>query len=588
MISACGRYVLVLNGEIHNHRELRGRLGGDQRWRGRSDTETLLECIVVWGLTVALQRANGSFALAVWDTVEWRLTLARDRLGQKPLYWGVKDGVFLFASELGPILTSGLAPFRVDEGAVSAFLNLGYIPDPKSILRGIHKLEPARVLEVRCEGEGFIWQQEAYWSLAEAMGEAVRTRPSRSEAAWMEEVEDSFERAVRLRMATGSLGAFLSGGVDSGLIVAMMSKIADAPVRTFTISMPAGLDEAPRARELADHLGTNHTEIPISEQDCLSVIPKLPRIYTEPFGDSSQIPTYIVSAAARREVVVALSGDGGDELFGGYNRHIQAKRIWNVLSRLPSSVRWATAGLAASGIGQRAVVAASSLVLGGGVNERRVSRIQKGGQLLAARSVPELYRCLVMQWPEGETPTTAGGTWQIPLPVSLMEQKALDQVEQLMAIDMCTVLPGNMLVKVDRASMAQGLEVRVPFLDHEFVALALRVPPALKIQGGQGKVLLRRILARHAPPGWMDTPEAKRKTGFAIPLIGWLKNELRDWAEDLISDKALHDNPFLDAVAVRRRWNEFIQEGAAWEHPLWYVLMFQGWVKEHARYLDLS
>lgn len=589
MTSPCGRYVLVLNGGIYNHWELRERLGSDRRWRGRSDTETMLECIAAWGLRGALERVNGVFALALWDTLERRLSLARDRLGEKPLYWGLKDGILVFASELGPILMSGLGPFRVDAEAVSALLNLSYIPDPKSILEHVQKLPPGQTLEVRCTGDSLTCRQEAYWSLAEVIESAVTARPVLSEAAWLERVEGDFERAVRLRLSSDvPLGAFLSGGVDSGLVVATMVKIAATPVRTFTIGMDAEWDEAPRARELADYLGTIHSEIRITHQDCLNVIPKLPRIYTEPFGDSSQIPTYVVCEAARREVTAVLAGDGGDELFAGYHRHFQARRIWGAISRLPRPVHRVLARASASGTGQRAIVAASVFASSGGARGERMLRIQKAGRLMAATSVADLYRRLVTQWPGGQAPAAAGAGWQLPLPRALTEQTRWDPVEHLMAYDLATALPGDMLVKLDRASTANGLEVRVPFLDTDFVMLAMSVPPALKIQAGQGKAILRRSLARHSPPAWMETPAAKRKQGFGIPLAAWLRDDLRDWAEALLSERALRETPFLDATAVRSRWREFINGRAAWEHPLWSVLMLQAWVREHRRWLEFA
>jgi len=589
MVSAGGRFVIALNGEIYNHWELRDRLGGRRNWRGRSDTETLLECISEWGVRTTLNRVNGMFAFALWDRVTHRLTLARDRSGEKPLYWGMKDGVLIFASELGAILESGFGPFHIEPESVAALLNLGYIPDPLSILRNILKLEPGHVIEFRLDGGRIVGDKTAYWRFVDVLAAAVSSRTTQSDAEWEEEVETALERSVRLRLISDvPVGAFLSGGVDSALIVAMMAKVVDAPVRTFTVAMPAVWDESPRARRLAEYLGTDHTEIGISDQDCLEIIPKLPTIYTEPFGDSSQVPTYVVSAAARREVTVVLSGDGGDELFAGYHRHFQARRVWNGLSRLPRPVHRVLASMAGSNWGRRAIAAASVMASGGGVREGRMLRIQKAGRLVAARSVADLYLRLVTQWPMGQAPLAVGQNWTLALPGEIISLDGLDPVEQLMAFDICTSLPGDMLVKVDRAAMAHALEVRVPFLDHELVELAMRVPPSLKIQGGQGKVILRRILSRHAPPGWMEAPEAKRKTGFGIPLAAWLRNELREWAESLLTTDLLQSNPFLDERAVRARWKEFLEENISWEHPLWSVLMLQAWLQTHQRWLTIE
>jgi len=584
----CGRFCIVLNGEIYNHWELRREMGGSRSWIGRSDTETLVEGIATWGVTDTLRRVNGMFAFAVWDSLERRLILARDRIGEKPVYWGEVKGRFVFSSELRPILKSGLGPFELNPRAVDALLNLGYIPDPLCILLDIGKLEPGIILEVQAGEGGFSTRREPYWTLSEVMARAVRERPRRNKDEWLEEVESALKRAVKLRLLSDvPLGAFLSGGVDSSLIVAMMAGVSGAPVRTFTVGMPGEWDESPRARRMAQHLGTVHTEIPITEQDCLEVIPELPRIYSEPLGDSSQVPTFLVSKVARRDVTVALSGDGGDELFAGYHRHFAARRIWQRLGRVPGPIRRIADRAISSPYGERLARLASWAGSSGGRNRRRMLRLQKGFRLIGAQTEAELYRRLVVQWPEGRAPSGSARGWNPELPRWAEELEGLDTVERFMAYDLAMALPGDMLVKVDRATMAHGLEARVPFLDHELVGLALQVPPELKVDGTQGKLLLRRMLARHAPTGWMEEPEAKSKLGFGIPIARWLRVELREWAESLLSPSSLADRPWLDSRAVQRRWSEF-QNGAAWEHPFWSILMLQAWVSEYREYLCLQ
>ena len=589
MSSACGRFVISLNGEIYNHWDLRDRLGGAVRWRSTSDTETLLEAISRWGLSTTLKRVNGVFAVALWDSADRRVLLARDRIGEKPLYVGEHGGRFVFASELGAILNAGLGPFRIDGEAVQGLLNLGYVPDPRSILSGIHKLEPGTFLEVRSSADGFKIRQEAYWTLESCMNAALEHRRERTIGAWLDELEIALERAVeRQLIADVPLGAFLSGGIDSGLVVSKMASVASGALQTFTVKMPPPRDESQRAQQLADHLGTSHTEIPITEQDCIDVIPHLSRFFSEPLGDSSQIPMYLVSKVTREHVTVALSGDGGDELFAGYHRHFMARRIWNRLSRFPESVRRATAAAAGSVLGERAAMLASVLASGGGTNERRMLRIQKGSRLAGSQDVPDLYRRLVTQWPRSRSPVRGVKEWQVALPAWAGRMERLDPVERLMAYDLSMALPGDMLVKVDRAAMAHALETRMPFLDHEFIGVALSVPVDLKVKGRQGKWILRKLLERHAPKGWMDEPEARQKSGFGIPINRWLRGELRPWAESLLSRSKLKQTPYLDPDVVDERWNELQRGTGAWQHPIWSILSFQAWIDEYREHLIID
>jgi len=588
MVSRCERFVITLNGEIYNHWELRMALDPTSSWRGRSDTETLVEAVARWGIEKTLGRVNGMFGFAVWDRQERSLWLARDPLGEKPLYWGNDAGRFFFASELGAILRSGLTSFRVSQPAVHSLLNLGYIPDPGCIVEGVEKLPPGALLEVREGTNGWSIQRHCYWSLEGAADRARSTPALRSDGEWEEAVEKALTRSVQHRLlADVPVGAFLSGGVDSGLITALMSRVSPEAVRTFTVDMPGDWSEAPRARRMAEHLGTRHTEIPITEQDCLEVIPKLPGIYSEPLGDSSQVPTYLVAEAARKHVTVVLSGDGGDELFAGYNRHVIGGRIWRSLSQTPMGLRRAGDRALQTPLGREATKGVSWLLSGGGRRIMRSLRIQKAAGLLGAQTEADLYRRLVVQWPEGTAPLEGNGDWSLPLPTWVAHRGDMDVVDQLAAYDTELALPGDMLVKVDRATMAHALEARVPFLDPDLVELSLSVPIHLKTDGRQGKLLLRRILSRHAPPGWMDEPAAARKIGFGIPIARWLRGELRDWAEEILNPAGVRETPYLDPVAVQKQWRAF-QKGAALEHPIWSLLMYRAWHEEYREALTAT
>jgi asparagine synthase (glutamine-hydrolysing) len=577
MASRCGRYHIVLNGEIYNHRSLRDELGEVELWRGHSDTETLVEAIARWGLVPTLHRVNGMFALAVWDEQDSVLHLARDRIGEKPLYWGIKRGRLVFASELGPILTSGLGPFELDHQAIAELLDLSYIPEPRTAVLDVHKLRPAGLATIRLREAQFDVHETTYWRLEDVVVSALSQREPKSEREWLERVEQDLQRSVELRLISDvPLGAFLSGGVDSGLIVSMMAAVSGAPVRTFTVGVPRTENESRRASQLATHLGTEHTNLDITETDCLRLIPKLPGIYSEPFGDSSQIPTWLVSRVAREHVTVALSGDGGDELFAGYHRHYLARRLWKASQRIPAPFGKL---LASEWLGRLASATRR--------NEGARLRIQKGFRLLGARRVEELYMRLVRQWPAGQTPLKVGAMSDDMLPDWIARLDGLDAVERLMLYDLSSALPGDMLVKIDRASMAHALETRVPFLDHQLIHTAMRVPVEMKIRHGRGKYLLRTLLAKYAPRGWMEEPEARSKVGFGVPIRRWLRGELRDWAESLLADDKLAIHGLLNTSALHRAWKG-LQSGAHTNHhAFWTILMFQAWVEEYKGYLRL-
>lgn len=592
MHSACGRYVTAFNGEIYNHRELRTELersGMRAAWRGQSDTETLLACFARWGIVETLRRVVGMFAIALWDRSERRLYLARDRMGEKPLYYGWTQGAFVFGSELKALRRYPGFDNLVDRDVLALYARFQYVPAPYAIYRSIYKLEPGCVLSL-CASDASSRPCEApraparlgsltverYWSLAEVARRGLDD-PIGDERTAVDELEETLSTAVRLQaLADVPLGAFLSGGVDSSTIVALMQRQTTARMRTFTIGFEeSGYDEAENARAVARHLGTDHTELYVSPKQALAVIPDLPRLYCEPFADSSQIPTHLVSQMASRHVTVALSGDGGDELFGGYNRYVHGQRIWNAVGRLPRPLRRvAGAGLEAvapstwNAFGKCLPIASQAGSVG--------DKIHKVARAMARSDSPDdLYLSLVTQWEDSVTVWGARS-----LPTRLDDRAALRNVHEpehrMMLLDGLTYLPDDILHKVDRAAMGASLETRVPLLDHRVAELAWRLPLDMKIRNGQGKWALRQVLYRHVPRELIERPKA----GFAVPVGQWLRGPLRDWAEDLLSPLRLADEGHFSCEPVRRKWNQHLAGSHDWTPALWAVLMFQAWSRE--------
>jgi len=588
MVSASGRYVIAFNGEIYNHLDLRRALeqaGAAPVWRGHSDTETLLAGFDAWGIRASIERCTGMFALAVWDTQAHVLTLLRDRLGEKPLYYGWQgDGgraCFLFGSELKALKSHPAFHAEINRDALCLLMRHNCIPAPHSIYRGIHKLEPGCLLTVSLvRREPVI---ESYWSLAEVAVVGNRQPFTGSPEQAVDELEALLKSAVRQQMvADVPLGAFLSGGIDSSTIVALMQAQSTRPVHTFTIGFnEAGYNEAVHAKAVARHLGTDHTELYVTPQQALDVIPGLPALYCEPFADSSQIPTFLVSQLARRKVTVSLSGDAGDELFAGYNHYILARGVWGKLARLPLGLR---AGLA-TGIrslsptawnrllGPLQPLAPKSLRLA-----NLGDKLHKAAGVLGARSLDELYLGLVTHWePEGlvlggsEPATCLRGS---PLPLA-----GLDAVQRMMALDALTYLPDDILTKVDRAAMGVSLESRVPFLDHRVVEFAWRIPQSMKLRDGVGKWILRQVLYRHVPKELIERP----KMGFGVPIDDWLRGPLRDWAEALLDEGRLRAEGYFNPAPIRAKWTEHLSGKRNWQYLLWDVLMFQAWLeRQHA------
>lgn len=579
-----GRYVIVFNGEIYNHLDLRIKLedkGAVAHWRGHSDTETLLAAIAYWGLERALDLTCGMFAFGLWDRATRNLTLARDRLGEKPLYYGWSDGALLFASELDALLTYPGFDNEIDRSAVAAFLRFSYIPEPATIFQNIRKLQPGHFLRLTSPFDAS--PSRPYWSLESVALAGVR-RVSRGDyEALCGEVETCLEEVVASQMLSDvPLGCFLSGGIDSSLIAALMQRSSRGATRTFSIGFEnQRFNEAGHARLVAQHLGTTHTEFILTEANALSVVPELPKVYSEPFADPSQIPTLLLSRMTRQHVAVALSGDGGDEMFGGYNRYIFAPGLWRISSAVPKIGRIAggrlIAALQSFGANDRSVLRPAADIIG--LPLTTIDKLSKfGGVIARAHDSQSLYREIVSTFsdpaevllqPESETPG---------LGLSEGLDKILCLEEWMMAMDAVTYLPGDILVKVDRAAMSASLETRAPFLDRRVVELAWRLPLNAKIDGRIGKRILRDILYRHVPRDLMERP----KQGFAIPLDQWLRGDLREWAESLISETQLASTGVFDPSRVRLLWrnHQSKADNAGWR--IWAILMMQSWLLHHA------
>jgi len=593
MASPSGRYVIAFNGEIYNYRALRKELecppspqpypvAGEAvvSWRGHSDTEVMLAAFERWGVEGALSRFNGMFAFALWDRRERVLHLARDRIGEKPLYYGWMGNTLLFGSELKALKAHPAWRGEIDRGAVALYMRHTYIPAPYSIYQGIRKLLPAHVLSIPLlNGRREASQSRAYWSAKTVAEAGVRYPFAGNEAEAIESLDVLLRDAVALRMeADVPLGAFLSGGIDSSTVVALMQAQSARPVKTFTIGFhEEGYNEAKHAKAVAKHLGTEHTELYVTPAEAMAVISQLPEIYDEPFSDSSQIPTVLVSKMTRQYVTVALSGDGGDELFGGYNRYLWGRDIWRKIGWMPTSARVAMAhGLTAlSPQGWDRIISAMEPIL-----PRRLraslpgDKLHKLAGVLACASPEIMYRGLVSFW---EPESVVLGSSEPP--TALMERgqwvDVPDITQRMMFLDLVSYLPDDILAKVDRASMAVSLEARVPLLDHRVAEFAWTLPLAMKIRDNQGKWPLRQVLYKYVPRELIERP----KMGFGVPIDMWLRGPLREWAGSFLDESRLQKEGFFNSRAVREKLNEHLSGNRNWAYQLWCVLMFQAWLE---------
>ncbi|MCB1227813.1 MAG: asparagine synthase (glutamine-hydrolyzing) [Verrucomicrobiales bacterium] len=578
MCSTSGRFVIVFNGEIYNFKLLRVSLEEKgHAFEGHSDTELMLAAIEEWGIQAATQRFNGMFAFAVWDREERTLTLGRDRLGEKPLYYGQAGDAFVFSSELKTLRGFPGFEAEIDRSALTALLRYNYIPDPWCIYQGLHKLPPGTLLTLRSPTD--LASPEPYWSLRQVVTRGTRHPFNGTSREAIDAFDALLQEAVESRMiADVPLGAFLSGGVDSSLIVALMQARGSQPVKTFTIGFhEKEYNEAGYAKAVAAHLGTDHTELYVTGQDALDVIPLLPDLYDEPFSDYSQIPTYLVCKMARQHVTVALSGDAGDELFGGYERYAVGRKLWNSFARLPQPARQVAAALMRS----MPASAINTLArLAGPVLPSRFRHVAVGdkmhklAEVVAAPGLETLYLNLMSHWKRPEQIVMGGEDRPTVITDRSDWPEVADFTHRMMHLDMETYLPGDILTKVDRAAMGVSLETRVPLLDPNVIEFAWTLPPALKVQGGQGKWLMKQTLDRYVPRALMDRP----KRGFGIPLDAWLRGPLRDWAEDLLSEERLRREGYFHPAPIREKWREHLSGTRNWHFYLWDVLMFQAWL----------
>ena len=579
MTSSSGRYVLAFNGEIYNHLRLRDGLEREGRlssaWRGHSDTETLLAGFDAWGIEATLQRGIGMLALAVWDRHTRTLTLARDRLGEKPLYYGWQgqgaQAAFLFGSELSALRLHPAFAADINRDALAMYMRHNCIGGVHSIFSGIHKLPPGHILSVSLAAPKPVVR--AWWSGAVVARQGVAEPFAGSPDEAIDALEALLRDAVgQQMMADVPLGAFLSGGIDSSTVVALMQAQSSRPVRTFSIGFhEAGYNEAEHAKAVARHLGTDHTELYVTAQQALDVIPKLPSLYSEPFADSSQIPTFLVSQLARQHVTVALSGDAGDELFCGYSRYQMTAGLWSKLSRIPRPLRHMAAGLVT------AVPPAAWDKLGAILPMSRVGdKLHKGAAALGSRSVADLYRGMVSHWAEPASVVLGATEAASVLTGAAPNLQGLNDVERMMALDMLSYLPDDILAKVDRAAMGVSLETRVPFLDHRVGEFAWSLPLAYKLRDGVTKWPLRQVLYRHVPCELIERP----KMGFGVPIDQWLRGPLREWAEPLLAVPRLRNEGFFDPAPIRQKWVEHLSGRRNWQHHLWDVLMFQSWLED--------
>jgi len=577
MHSVSKNFVLVFNGEIYNHKVLRSELEliAQRNWLGHSDTETLLVAIDHWGLEKTLKKAKGMFAIALWDKRNKNLSLACDRIGEKPLYYGWVNDQFVFASELKSIKKFPEFKNLIDRNSLALFLRFNSIPAPHSIYQDIYKLEPSQIIQLNADSKQV--KKFNFWSTEEVYNKGNLSQVSGTPEEIVDQLEVVLSKAVSSQMQSDvPLGAFLSGGIDSSTIVALMQSQSDSQVNTFTIGFNAKeYDEAKHARMVANHIGTNHFEMYVNERDALDIIPNLPNIYDEPFADSSQIPTYLVSKFAKQEVTVALSGDAGDELFGGYNRYVFADKMFSKIMKGPISIRQLISSSILTMTEEK-----WNMLLNNFLSERFADighKLHKVANVLPAKSIRDMHFKLVSQIQNPSDWLLKANEYKTSLNDDTKRFVELNPIEQMMAYDLITYLPTDILTKVDRAAMAVSLETRVPFLDLNVIEFSASLPMEFKIRNGVTKWALREVLYKHVPKDLIERP----KMGFGVPLAEWLRGPLQDWAESLLDEKRLHQEGFFDVEFVRNKWLEHLSGKRNWHHQLWNVLMFQAWLEKN-------
>jgi asparagine synthase (glutamine-hydrolysing) len=577
MHSASKNFVIVFNGEIYNHKNLRSELESYSHinWSGHSDTETLLAAIERWGLEKTLKKTKGMFAIALWDKRSEKLSLACDRIGEKPIYYGWVNGHFVFASELKAIKKFPDFKNPIDRNSLALFLRFNSIPAPHSIYQDIYKVEAGQIIQIQAGSKQI--NKHNYWSVEEVYKKGSLSPFTGSSEEAVNQLNKLLLSAISSQMQSDvPLGAFLSGGIDSSTVVALMQSQSNHKVNTFTIGFnDKEFDEAKHAEMVAQYIGTNHFDMYVSDNDALNIIPDLPNIYDEPFGDSSQIPTYLVSKFAKQKVTVALSGDAGDELFGGYNRYVFAERMFSKVIKTPKLVRQLVSTTIFSIREER-----WNDLLNGLLSKRYANtgnKLYKAANAFSAKSIRDLHFKLVSQIENPSEWLIGSDEYKTPLNDDIERFIELNPTEQMMAYDLITYLPADILTKVDRAAMAVSLETRVPFLDTDVIKFSASLPLNLKIRNGTTKWVLREVLYKYVPKDLIERP----KMGFGVPLAEWLRGPLKDWAESLLDEKRLHQEGFFDAEFVRNKWLEHLSGRRNWHHQLWNVLMFQAWLEKN-------
>lgn len=582
MISNAARFVMVFNGEIYNHLEIRKILDAENlvNWRGSSDTETILRAFETWGIERSLSHFTGMFAIAVWDRKQLKLNLIRDRMGEKPLYYGWINQSFAFCSEIKPFKNIPGFEAKINRDAIQLFLENGSIADPYSIYENIFKLEPGKILTLDYQTKNI--DQKYYWDTAENYETAQKNKFSGSETEAVEDLQKLLKNAVNLQMHSSDvpIGAFLSGGVDSSLITALMQSQSTSKINTFSIGFDVKqYNEAEYAKAVAKHLGTNHFEAYVTGKDALDIVPKLAEIYTEPFSESSQIPTFLLCKMTREKVTVSLSGDAGDELFAGYNRYKLANSTWNKLNKIPYLAR-NLADIGINGLPYDFWYSASSLLKNQKNNIEQpinyADKLLKGSKLLKFKNRKVFYSKGFMNH-NLEAKSWVLNSKDVPTNFSKNVSKFESFFDEMMLLDQITYLPNNNLVKVDRAAMANSLEVRVPFLDHDVVNFAQSLPVNFKIKNGVEKWILKEILYQYVPKNLIERP----KMGFAVPLSEWMKGPLRDWVEALLDEKKLQEQGYFDAKLIQKKWREHLSGKRNWQNLLWDVVVFQSWLEKN-------